>query len=365
MSTMTRFAMAFVATMLVARGAQAQDQLVPSSSFIAGVQARGYSVDGGPNTRQIAVPIAFVMPVNERFSFDVGTYFATTRSEVSGSATTVSGLTDTQIRGSYVFGRDALVTTLMVNLPTGKKQSQSEAGVLGVAAANFLSFPVNSYRTGVSVTGGLAYATEVGSWNLGLAGSLRMSGEYEPFTDDTLSYAPGTEGRIKLGVDRLMGSSRLTAGFTFSTFGNDDFAHLAGSGNNNGTYQPGNRYIGELGVTFLAGSGTVTGYVWDFYREAAGNGAANKENIFSVGANGSFPMGGAMRLEPILEARFWSPDQGSGNLIGGGAALQIPMGEKFTVSPAARFDFGKYEFTDGSDHNITGWGASVLIRYEI
>ncbi|HEV8124038.1 MAG TPA: hypothetical protein VGP80_07355 [Gemmatimonadales bacterium] len=365
MRTSTRAALALVVALAAARGAQAQDdQLVTSTSFITGISARGYSVDAGPNTRQFAFPIALVMPVNERLSVDVGTYFASTRSEVSGAATTVSGLTDTQVRGSYVFGRDALVATVMVNLPTGKKQTTAESGVLGVAAANFLSFPVNSYRTGLSVTGGLAVATTAGSWNLGLAGSLRMSGEYTPFTDDNLTYSPGTEGRIKVAADRTLGTSRLAAGFTFSTFGNDDFANLSGGGN--GTYQPGNRYIGELSLSFLAGNGTLTGYAWDFYRQKAGGaGSTNQENIFSLGASGSWPMGRNMRLEPLLEARFWSPDQGSGSLFGGGAALQIPMGEKITISPAARFDFGKYEFTDGSNHNITGWGASLFIRYEI
>lgn len=364
MRTSTRAALAIVAALAAAHGAQAQDPLVTSTSFITGIQGRGYSVDGGPNTRQFAVPIALIVPVNDRFSFDIGTYFASTRSELSGTATTVSGLTDTQIRGSYVFGRDALVATLMVNIPTGKKQSTAESGVLGVAAANFLSFPVNSYRTGLSVTGGLAFATQAGAWNLGVAGSLRMSGEYTPFTDDSLSYAPGTEGRVKLGVDRTLGSSRLAAGFTFSTFGNDDFTNISGGGT--GTYQPGNRYIGELSMSFLAGNGTVTGYLWDFYRQKAGaSGSTNQENILSVGAHGSWPMGSSVRLEPILEARFWSPDQGSGSLFGGGAALQIPVGEKLTFSPSARFDLGKFEFTDGSNHDITGWGASVFVRYQI
>lgn len=347
-----------------ARGAQAQDQLVTSASAITGIQARGYDVDGGSNTRQIAVPLAFIIPVNERFSVDLGTYYASTRNE----SVTFSGLTDTQIRGSYVFGRDALVTTVMVNLPTGKTQSVAESGATGAAAANFLAFPVNTYRTGFSVTGGLAYATEMGAWNIGLAGSLRMSGEYHPFSDnDTLTYSPGTEGRLKIGVDRTMGTARLTAGFTFSTFGNDDFAHLdGGSGSNNGTYQPGNRYIGELSVSFLSGGGTITGYIWDFYRQkAGGSGPANQENIFSLGANGSWPLGGSMRLEPLVEARFWSPEDGSGRLFGGGAVLRIPVGDRMNISPGARFDFGSYEFPDGSDHNVTGWGASALLRYDI
>ena len=217
------------------------------------------------------------------------------------------------------------------------------------------------------MTGGLAAATELGSWNVGIAGSLRMSGEYEPFSDLDTRYSPGTEARVKLGLDRLLGSSRLNVGFTFSTFGNDDFKDLGGG--SSGQYQPGNRFIGELALSFLAGNGSITGYIWDYYRAAADS-SSNKENILSIGASGSWPVGGSMRLEPLIESRFWSPEGGNGKLFGAGAALRIPMGERFVISPSGRFDFGSTKYppppvSDGSVHNITGWGFSVLLRYDI
>ena len=349
--------------LLIAGRAGAQENLVTSKSVITGVQARSYKIEDGTETRQFAFPLAFVMPVAERLSIDIGVYYASTESE----GNTLSGLTDTQVRASYVFGRDALVATLMVNLPTGKTQEFDQTATSGAAAANFLSFPVNAYRTGTSVTGGLAAATELGSWNVGIAGSLRMSGEYEPFSDIDTRYSPGTEARIKLGLDRLVGSSRLNFGFTFSTFGNDDFQDLGGGGS--GQYQPGNRFIGEVALAFLAGNGSITGYIWDYYRAAA-EGSSNKENILTIGANGSWPIGRNMRLEPLVEGRFWSPEEGNGKLFGAGTALRIPVGERFTVSPSGRFDFGSTQFpdpptSDGSDHSITGWGFSVLLRYEI
>ncbi len=349
----------------LARAGAAQENLVATRSVITGIQARGYSIKTGPKTSQFAFPIAVILPVNQRLSLDVGAYYASTRSEpVGDTATTVSGLTDTQVRASYVLGRDAVVATLMVNLPTGKSQSLEQSSTTGAAAANFLAFPVNVYRTGASVTGGLAAATELGSWNVGIAGSLRMSGTYQPFNDDVAKYSPGTEGRMKIGVDRLIGSSRLSMGFTYSTFGNDEFKNLGGG---SGQYQPGNRYIGELAVSMLAGSGSVTGYVWNYYRNKAGGSgaAANKENILSLGATGSWPLGSRMRLEPLLETRFWSPDQGSGKMVGMGSSLQVPLGGAFTLSPAARFDIGSVEFTDGSKHHLSGWGVSALLRYDL
>jgi hypothetical protein len=323
------------------------------------MQARSYSIENGPETRQFAFPIAFAMPVNERLSFDIGTYYASTKSDDN----TISGLTDTQLRASYIFGRDAVVATMMVNLPTGKSQTLAESFITGAVAPNFLSFPVNVYRTGMSVTGGLAAATELGGWNVGLATSLKYSGEYEPFSDsDSTTYSPGAEARFKLGLERLLGTSRLTMGFTFSTFGNDDFTNI---GAGSGQYQPGSRLVGEVALAFLAGRGTVTAYAWNYHRNAAGDSAlANKENIFSLGATGSWPIG-RMRLEPLAEARFWSPEDGSGKLFGAGTALQVPLRERFTLSPSVRFDFGSTTFEDGSDHDITGWGASVLLRYEL
>jgi len=354
-----RTALLLLGALSLATSLPAQETLIPSRAIVTGVQARSYDVEDASKTTQFAFPLAFVMPVNERFSLDIGTYYASTES----SDNTVSGFTDTQVRASYMFGRDALVATMMVNLPTGKRQSQAESFTSGAVATNFLTFPVNVYRTGTSVTGGLAYATELGSWNVGLAGSVRVSGEYEPFTDDSATYSPGAEARMKLGLERLMGSSRLTFGFTFSTFGNDDFNHLAGG---SGQYQPGSRVIGEVAMSFLAGSGTITGYLWDYFRnKAGGSSTANKENILSIGANGSWPMGSNMRLEPVAELRLWSPGDGGGTLFGAGAAMQIPVGERLTLSPMARFDLGTTEFTDGSDHSIKGWGASVLLRYEI
>lgn len=358
-----RSAFVILAALVVAGRAEAQENMVSTKSVVTGVQARSYTIEDGTKTRQFAFPIAFAMPVSERLSFDVGAYYATTESEDN----TLSGFTDTQVRASYVFGRDALVATLMVNLPTGKTQEFNQTATSGAAAANFLSFPVNAYRTGTSVTGGLAAATELGSWNIGLAGSVRMSGEYEPFSDVDTRYSPGTEARFKLGLERLLGSSRFTFGFTVSTFGNDNFEDLGGGGS--GEYKPGSRFIGEMALAFLAGSGNVTGYVWDYFRNSA-DGSSNKENILALGATGSWPIGSNMRLEPLVEGRFWSPEEGNGKLFGAGTALHIPMGERFTISPSGRFDFGSTQFpgppiSDGEDHSITGWGFSVLVRYEI
>ncbi len=152
--------------------------------------------------RQVAIPAGVLVPVGRRFSFDIGaSYAVTTVTDTSGASQSFSSFTDTQIRGSYVLAMDALVVSLMMNLPTGKETTTLQKfGVAASASSNFLLFPVNSYGAGFSVTPGVAAATTAGDWNLGLAASVRVSSSYTPFSDSGSSstrYKPGVETRIR------------------------------------------------------------------------------------------------------------------------------------------------------------------------
>jgi len=352
----------------VPASAPAQDILNQPAAVVSGVMVRRYSFENGFSihaTRQIAVPIAVVIPVSRRFQVDLGSYYVSTAVyDTSGGHGSFQGFTDTQIRGSFVFGRDAVVTTLMVNLPTGKEQTQQEFALTSAASSNFLQYPVNSYRNGFSVTGGVAGAIQAGAWNLGAAGSIRGSAEYTPFKDlPATKYKPGVEGRIRLGVDRLLGSSRIAAGFTFSTFSNDD---IRGS-TTAGQYSPGNRYIGELNLTAPVSAGSISFYLWDYYRTASVDtviaGQTNRENVFTGGVSGAFRLGKRVSLLPLVEARFWSPDQGSGQIYGGGATLRFDIASRLAFSPGGRYDTGKLKSGMIGSKTVKGWEAMGTLRY--
>jgi hypothetical protein len=290
--------------------------------------------------------------------------------EQGGSQGSFQHFTDTQIRGSYIFGNDAVVASLMVNLPTGAETiSGRDFSVTSSVSSNFLLFPVNSYGSGFSVTPGVATAITAGAWNLGLAGSVRWNDEYQPFSDSgskSLNYQPGMEGRLRFGADRLVGSSRVTFGTTFSTFGTDEAS--GGGLASTGRYTPGNRFLVDVSLLAPVGGGTVSFYVWDFYRK---NGEArdtlsassnNKENILTGGASGSFRLNPKLVLEPLAEARLWSPETGGGYLAGGGANLRIALTDRIALVPGARFDLGNIEDLSGADHSVTGWSAMALMR---
>ncbi len=347
----------------------AQENLYPSPSGYSGVEVRRYDFEDGAGVdaiRQVAIPIAAVVPVGRRFSVDVGTYYASTVVYAGGSHETFNGFTDTQLRASYIFGNDVVVASILVNLPTGDETTSiRKFNIASAASSNFLAFPVNSYGAGTSVTGGLAAAFSDGSWNLGAAAGVRVSSEYQPFTDSGstgVRYQPGVETRLRVGADRLIGSSRLTLGLAFSTFGNDQFSGLSGGGGGTGESSPGNRVLAQASLLAPVGSGMINFYAWNFYRAATSN-LSNRENIFTVGSSGSFRLGERIALEPLVEGRVWSPEDGSGFLVGGGTALRLDLTDRITFLPGGRFDVGKVDGPASGEITLTGWGASAFLRY--
>src|SRR5260370_37624180 len=161
------------------------------------------------------MPLVLVTPVGRSLSVDLTSYLVSGRVESYGGTTeTLSGLTDTQLRMLYTVRRDRAVGSLSFNLPTGTHAlSTSQFQVNGAVGSTYLAFPVSSFGTSLGVTGGLAYAQRVGEWNLGVSGSLRYLGSYAPFSNDTLTYSPGLEGRVRAGADPLLGhNARLRRG---------------------------------------------------------------------------------------------------------------------------------------------------------
>ena len=363
--------LAAAASGLLTAPAHAQGLFGPAS-FGFGVEGKRYEYEQGypvHAVRQFAFPMAVQFPVGDRFTVDIGTAYATTNVIAKGTDETFSGFTDTQLRGSYVFGSDRVVATMMVNLPTGKETtSANEFDVISNVASNFLGFPVNSYGNGASATAGLAFAIPTGSWNLGIGISGRYNARYQPFSDpasSNIEYQPGIEGRARLGADRLVGSSRLQLGFTFSTFSNDDFSGLSsGTGN----YNPGNRLIGEASVTSPVANGSLSVYAWDYYRTAgdnSGSSASNKENIFTTGLSGGWPLAKKFQIEPLAEAKFWSPDGGEGQLYGFGVGFRYFISPHLTFAPGGRLDFGSLQTaqTGSKSYSLNSWGFTGFFRY--
>ena len=367
MTTVRPLAVAVI--VVVASGHQALAQTSEDNRGVAvGVQWREYRLGSGSTAsriRQMVVPLGATFGAG-RLTVDLGSNYAVSR---FGGADTVGreikGMTDTQIRASYLFGRDLLVASMMVNLPTGQsKASAADFPVLGAISSAFLPFPVSAYGAGLSVTSGLAVAVPAGAWSLGLAGSLRWTGEFTPYVDANgpFTYQPGIEGRIRAGVDRIVGRSRVTAGLTYSTFGTDQFA---GGTASSGRYQPGNRWIAELGgVAPVGRSATVAISAWHYVRSNGDSGrvsVANRERVSSVGARFNLPLVTGLDLDFGLDGRTARMGTAPGQAVGAELGFGRSLGRRATLLPSVRYDVGTLD-TGVKRRDVRGFSFAVFIR---
>jgi hypothetical protein len=332
-------------------------------------QFHSYSIDAPSNLKvsEFAVPLFVLVPVSSAFTVDIGTSYAQSRVEQTllGKTTTssISGLTDTQVRGNYVIGNDFIVLTAGVNLPTG--QSTIPASKLVAASligSDFLSFPISNMGTGFGGTGGVAVARPLGDWNLGLGVSVRRSAQYDPFDDvggAALHYQPGNEYRARVGVDRAVGTGRAAIGVTYSAFGDDE---LAGS-----VYNTGNRYLTQLGYNNSVGAGQLNFGAWDLFRTAgslADGSAIDHENIANAAVSYGFSVGSAT-IEPNIEARAWMQAGSSTSTLGTfGVRSQLGFAG-MAVVPSVAFSVGRVAAQDNVGNTtatLTGFHATLAIR---
>jgi len=355
----------------------AQGPEVGSSTGFTGVDVRGVSFQSGLGIKkvtEIAVPFAAVWQAGAHLSFDLGGRYATVSStDESGASTSLSGLTDIQVRGLYALVRDVAVLSLTVNLPTGKtKLAPDQLPVAGMIASDMLPFPVTNFGSGFNVTTGLALAVPVGGWALGFAGSYRANGSFTPVADTGAaggSYKAGGEFRVRLGLDRIVGQSRLSAGVTYSSYGDDTFG-------NSPLFQSGKRVIPQASWSFPVGNVGLALYAWDMYRGAGSvivsGTATEKRNVLAAGAMASIQTGQSV-LHPQIEFRSYSSALclgtvtssfcAAGKLVSLGARYQIAMSERVAVVPLLRVDLGNLvNQSTGQAVSFTGWNLGVTLR---
>lgn len=340
-------------------------------NVLSGFEYQGYHFGAGlgvEDASQWSLPLVIVAPIGRRVSLDLTTHLAGSR--ISGaSSESFTHLTDTQLRLLYTLGRDRLVTSLSLNLPTGARSlSLRRFQVASAVGSNFLSFPVSSLGTAFGVTGGAAYAVQAGGWNVGLAGSLRYVGNYEPFADESLSYDPGIEGRLRAGADRVIGErSRLMLGVTYSSFSTDQFT--GGGSLVSGSYHPGSRFIGDLGYAYTWGRTTLSLAAWDFYRLTGRvNGTSSpdtKENIFNAELRVGHQVSAKLVLEPLLGFRQWNPagDLG-GRLYTFGVNGRVGINDRWSALASARVGPGWASDPGRGRVDVTATGISLLFRYQ-
>ncbi|HEX3868178.1 MAG TPA: hypothetical protein VHV78_15550 [Gemmatimonadaceae bacterium] len=353
-----RFLSAFLAAAIAAPGALAAQSIFDIGARLA-PQYHSYTIDGTTNTKvsEFSLPIYVLVPISSMLNVDVGSAYAQSQVSLTTNGTkstsTISGLTDTQIRANLSLGTDFIVVTGGVNLPTGQSTvpvgKQLAADLIG---SDFLAFPIATMGSGFGGTGGIAMAQQIGGdWNLGLGLSVRKSAQYSPFDNaggPVLQYQPGNEYRGRIGLDHAVGTGRFVIGAIYSKFDDDN---LAGS-----IYNTGNRLISTLGFNNTYGPGQVTIAGWDLFRasgELPDTVKTGAENIGDGSIAYAIQMGGGAVFEPNVEGRFWTQQGLSvSGLATFGVRMQFNLGG-LLVMPGVGYSVGQIASQDVNGFNIT------------
>lgn len=315
---------------------------------------------------QFSVPLFVTIPVLPALTIDVGTAFAIAsleRRTVDGTGNPVtvtsemSGLTDTQVRANYTFGQDFVVLTLGVNAPTGS--ATVDADELDAATrigSDFLMFPISGFGSGLGLTGGVAVARPVGSWNVGFGASIRHSSEYEPFRDasgSALKFQPGPEYRARLGIDHPFGTGQISFGLTFSQYGDDK--------SNASTFNSGNRYIGQFSMSnSLRPSVDYSFVVWNVFRTAGtliNQSPSPRGNIANALIGFAVRAPANVSVEPSIETRVWTQQGSKTSYMGTfGTRVAVDRGG-WAIVPGFAFSMGAMEAA-----TLTGLRGTLGIR---
>ena len=300
---------------------------------------------------EFALPLFVSIPAGSRLSFDIGSAYASARVTAGAVHSEISGLTDTEIRGSYTLGGDFIVLTAGVSLPTGTSSvTLDQLLAAGRIGNDFLAFPVSNMGTGLAATGGVAVAHPIGDWSIGAGLAMRRSRAYDPFDvpGESFRYRPGNEVRVRLGGDHPLAAGRLALGITYAAFGRDDAEGSA--------YNTGDRVIAQGVLTGLVGTHDYTVAVYNVFRapgEYASGEQAGRENV----ANMFLSLGLHVRstvIEPSLELRHWLQHVFDVPAPGGVATERAQSSRLATVAVRASARVGVLQLFPSAGYTLLG-----------
>ena len=370
-----RFTATAAVAFLVAQPAAAQ------YSVGSGVNYLGYAFDAGLGIDAVQlfmVPFAVRIPVSDALTLDFFSAWAEGRVEQNNTVLKLSGPVDTSVKASYQATPWAVVS-IGANLPTGKAtHTGEEAIVASVLSTDLLGFRETTWGTGLAITSSVAVAKRAGGFGLGIAGAYAMRGEFEPSVDDDLTYQPGSEARVRIGLDRNFGNSTFTAGATFISYADDraDGREL---------FEAGNRMRFDATYAFRAGAGVWTVYGATLMREngeltldiiddvgvSVGDTIVTtaKQNLIVGGFMGTIGLGGGFIFRPHVDFKYQRreeadmSDTGSGWMLAAGGDIPLRIFGGYDFFPKARVFFGSIRDATGGDVSLLGLEFTGTMRW--
>jgi len=346
----------------------------------SGVDYLGYSFDpglGADAAQLLLVPVAVRVPIADFLTFDIYSAWAEGRVEQDNTQYVFSGPVDTNVKASIQATPWALLS-VGANLPNGNStHTGEEAVVASVLSTDLLGFKEANWGTGFALTSSVATAAMVGGFGVGVAGAYALREQFRPTEGAELEYNPGSETRVRVGLDRNFGTSTLTLGGTFITYTTDQ-----ADGRN--LFQAGNRLRFDASLAFRAGDGVWTLYAADVMRDhgdltldiADAGGAivgdtaiaTAKQNMAVGGIIGTVGLGHGFIIRPHFDFKYQAREEADGNdagtgwIFSGGADMPLRLFGGMEFFPKARVFFGTLRGSMGNDVNLIGLELKGTLR---
>lgn len=326
------------------------------------------------------VPITAFIPAGP-VAFDVYTAWmhgSVTLRGAGAPSHTLSGITDTYVRGAVHVAGDALLATVGANVPTGKTSlTTDQLGVLEVLGAPALRYQTPVLGTGWGGTAGLVYTVHAGTWSWGFGTSYEYRGQYTPAQAQALGLGsgdfdlrPGQAVRVSVGTDGLVGQSDMSVSVA-STFYTQDHVALSAGGAPPAPITLGPMFTGEWQLRAAAGAiRDLTLFAFDRYRMSYSRDGARVAgtdgNELEFGAGGSVPLGARTALVAGLRGRWHtglSVDTSlpTAGIVSGGGDIGLSwLAGPFALHPAIGGELGRLD-TGPSTISVNKLEASFTI----
>lgn len=316
----------------------------------------------------ITTPFAAGARLTDRLSMTVrGAWARGALGLADGSESTLTGLTDTEVRATFVGGDDRITFTAVALLPTGQNLlAPDEVQVAGVVAADVLPLRISNWGSGGGVGGSVAFAVPVGEFGAGLSVGYVVAREFEPVeTTPSFVYRPGNQLHVTAALDRSVGTTgKFGLRASVLTYGQD-------RANDANLYSAGTRFEAVASWAFAAGPRS-NAIVWGgahhrdagaFEDPAAGTDVSPASTILFAGAALRMPFGAGI-LQPSLDVRAVTGSDGvsRGYIGGAGIAAELPAGS-VVVSPVVRARIGNVETATSAKSGVVGADIGMTIRF--
>jgi hypothetical protein len=179
------------------------------------LQSFGFAAGSDASSANLVlIPLSFQQAFGAHAALDGYAAYGYGRVASGGKIYTLSAPVDSWLRIRWAMNTST-VLAMGVALPTGLERHNSEQSVVASILSNdLLGFREANWGGGGSVTVGASNARQSGSWKLTTGASYRMAGSFQPSADTSVRYAPGSEAKVRVGLERPVGTGSFFFGVT-------------------------------------------------------------------------------------------------------------------------------------------------------